>query len=302
VTARILDGKKTAKEIREELSVRVRALAERGATPRLAVVLVGEDPASKVYVGNKSRSAQEIGIDAFTREIAATVTQAELETIMASLASDPSIHGILLQLPLPSGLDPEPVVRLIPVEKDVDGLTPLSVGELARGTPRFIPCTPFGIVELLDRSGITISGKHVVIVGRSNLVGRPLANLLLMKGRRGDATVTVCHSRSEGLAEVTRQADILVAAIGKARFVTADMVKPGAVVVDVGINRIDDPATGKSRLVGDVDYEGAAQVAHAITPVPGGIGPMTVAMLLANTVLSAEFHARTGANTRLALS
>jgi methylenetetrahydrofolate dehydrogenase (NADP+)/methenyltetrahydrofolate cyclohydrolase len=302
VTARILDGKKTAKEIREELSVRVRALAERGAPPRLAVVLVGEDPASKVYVGNKSRSAQEIGIDAFTREIAATVTQAELEAIMASLASDPSIHGILLQLPLPSGLDPEPVVRLIPVEKDVDGLTPLSVGELARGTPRFIPCTPFGIVELLDRSGITISGKHVVIVGRSNLVGRPLANLLLMKGRRGDATVTVCHSRSERLAEVTRQADILVAAIGKARFVTADMVKPGAVVVDVGINRIDDPATGKSRLVGDVDYEGAAQVAHAITPVPGGIGPMTVAMLLANTVLSAEFHARTGANTRLALS
>ncbi|HET9886802.1 MAG TPA: bifunctional methylenetetrahydrofolate dehydrogenase/methenyltetrahydrofolate cyclohydrolase FolD [bacterium] len=301
MTARILDGKKAAKEIREELSVRVRALAERGSTPRLAVVLVGEDPASKVYVGNKSRSAQEIGIDAFTREIAATVTQAELETIVASLANDPSIHGILLQLPLPAGLDPEPVVRLIPPEKDVDGLTPLSVGELARGTPRFIPCTPFGVVELLDRSGITIPGKHVVIVGRSNLVGRPLANLLLMKGRRGDATVTVCHSRSEGLAEITRQADILVAAIGQARFVTAGMVKPGAVVVDVGINRIDDPATGKSRLTGDVDYEGAAQIAQAITPVPGGIGPMTVAMLLANTVLSAEFHARTGANTRLAL-
>jgi methylenetetrahydrofolate dehydrogenase (NADP+)/methenyltetrahydrofolate cyclohydrolase len=301
VTARILDGKKAAKEIREELSVRVRALAERGSTPRLAVVLVGEDPASKVYVGNKSRSAQEIGIDAFTREIAATVTQAELETIVASLANDPSIHGILLQLPLPAELDPEPVVRLIPPEKDVDGLTPLSVGELARGTPRFIPCTPFGVVELLDRSGITIPGKHVVIVGRSNLVGRPLANLLLMKGRRGDATVTVCHSRSERLADLTRSADILVAAIGKARFVTADMVKPGAIVVDVGINRIDDPATGKSRLVGDVDFEGAAQIAQAITPVPGGIGPMTVAMLLANTVLSAEFHARTGDNTRLAL-
>jgi len=282
--------------------VRVRALAERGTTPRLAVILVGEDPASKVYVGNKSRAAREIGIDAFTREIAATVTQGELEAIVESLANDPSIHGILLQLPLPAGLDAEPVVRRIPVEKDVDGLTPLSVGELARGTPRFIPCTPLGIVELLDRSGIAIPGKHVVIVGRSNLVGRPLANLLLMKGRRGDATVTVCHSRSERLHELTRQGDILVAAIGRARFVTADMVKPGAVVVDVGINRIDDPASGKSRLVGDVDYEGVAQVTQAITPVPGGIGPMTVAMLLANTVLSAEFHARTGANTRLALS
>ena len=301
MTARILDGKKTAKEIREELAVRVRALIERGCTPRLAVLLVGEDPASKVYVGNKSRAAQEIGIDAFTREISATVTQGELEAIVASLANDASIHGILLQLPLPAGLDAEPVVRAIPVEKDVDGLTPLSVGELARGTPRFVPCTPLGIVELLDRSGIAISGKHVVIVGRSNLVGRPLANLLLMKGRRGDATVTVCHSRSERLAELTRQGDILVAAIGRARFVTADMVKPGAVVVDVGINRIDDPATGKSRLVGDVDFEAAVQVAQAITPVPGGIGPMTVAMLLANTVQAAETHARTDDPTRLAL-
>lgn len=301
MTARILDGKKTAKEIRLELSVRVRALAERGAVPRLAVILVGEDPASKVYVGNKSRSAQEIGIDAFTREIAATVTQGELEAIVSSLANDPSIHGILLQLPLPGGLDPEPVVRKIPVEKDVDGLTPHSVGELARGTPRFVPCTPLGIVELLDRSAIAISGKHVVILGRSNLVGRPLANLLLMKGRRGDATVTVCHSRSERLTELTRQGDILVAAIGRAGFVTADMVKPGAVVIDVGINRVDDPASGKSRLVGDVDFEGAVQVAQAITPVPGGIGPMTVAMLLANTVQAAESYARIGDPTRLAL-
>ena len=301
MTARILDGKKTAKEIREELSVRVRALAERGAVPRLAVILVGEDPASKVYVGNKSRSAQEIGIDAFTREIAATVTQNELEAIVSSLANDASIHGILLQLPLPGGLDPEPIVRKIPVEKDVDGLTPLSVGELARGTPRFVPCTPLGIVELLDRSGIEISGKHVVILGRSNLVGRPLANLLLLKGRRGDATVTVCHSRSENLAELTGQGDILVAAIGRARFVTPDMVKPGAIVIDVGINRIDDPASGKSRLVGDVDFEGAVHVAQAITPVPGGIGPMTVAMLLANTVQAAETYARTGDPSRLAL-
>jgi methylenetetrahydrofolate dehydrogenase (NADP+)/methenyltetrahydrofolate cyclohydrolase len=301
VTAHILDGKRVAKEIREELALRVRALVERGVTPKLAVILVGEDPASKVYVGNKSRSAREIGIDAFTREVSATVTQGELETIVESLARDPSVHGILLQLPLPKGLDPEPVVRRIPVEKDVDGLTPLSVGELARGTPRFIPCTPYGIVELLDRSGVSIPGKHVVILGRSNLVGRPLANLLLMKGRRGDATVTVCHSRSENLAQLTRSGDILVAAIGRAQFVSADMVKPGAIVVDVGINRVDDPATGKSRLVGDVDFEGAAQIAQAITPVPGGIGPMTVAMLLANTVQAAESHARTGASTRLAV-
>jgi len=302
LTARILDGKKTAKEIRQELGTRVGALIGRGVTPRLAVILVGEDPASKVYVGNKSRSAREIGIDAFTREISASVSQGELEAIVQSLAHDPSVHGILLQLPLPKGLDPEPVVRCIPPDKDVDGLTPESVGELARGTPRFIPCTPFGIVELLHRSQVSIPGKHVVILGRSNLVGRPLANLLLMKGSRGDATVTVCHSRSTNLAELTRQGDILVAAIGQAEFVTQEMVKPGAIVVDVGINRVDDPAApGKSRLVGDVDFERASQVAEAITPVPGGIGPMTVAMLLVNTVQAAESHVRTGDPTRLAI-
>lgn len=301
MTARILDGKKTAKEIRQELSTRVAALVERGVTPRLAVILVGEDPASKVYVGNKSRSAREIGIDAFTREISASVTQGELEAIVESLARDVTVHGILLQLPLPNGLDAEPVVRRIPPEKDVDGLTPENVGELARGTPRFVPCTPFGIVELLHRSNVSLPGKHVVIVGRSNLVGRPLANLLLMKGPRGDATVTVCHSRSANLAALTQQADILVAAIGRAEFVTADMVKRGAVVVDVGINRVDDPAAGKSRLVGDVEFEGASKVAEAITPVPGGIGPMTVAMLLANTVQAAETHARIADPTRLAI-
>ncbi len=293
MTARLLDGKRAAAAIQNELAARVARLVELGAAPRLVVLLVGEDPASKVYVGNKNRQAKAVGIDARTRELPASLSQQELEAEVAELSRDPSVHGILLQLPLPGGLDPEPVIRLLAPEKDVDGLTPANAGELARGTPRFVPCTPAGVVELLDRGGIVLQGKHVVILGRSNLVGRPLASLLLLRGKRADASVTVVHSRSERLPEIVRTADVVVAAIGKARFVTREMVKPGAVVVDVGINRIEDSSRPSgSRLVGDVDFDGVAEVASAITPVPGGVGPMTVALLLVNTVQSAENHAR----------
>jgi len=292
MAGKILDGKETARRVREELVARVTKLKEAGVPPKLRVVLVGEDPASRVYVKNKGKSAREIGIDGDTVEVPATVSQAELERLLDDLGADATVHGILLQLPLPNGLDAERCVRRIPPEKDVDGLHPVNVGDLARGTPRFAPCTPYGVVELLERYDLPISGKHVVIVGRSNLVGRPLASLLLLKGDRGDATVTVAHSRSTDLPAICRQADILVAAIGRARMITRDMVKPGAVVVDVGINRIDDPTTPSGgRLVGDVDFDAVKDVASWITPVPGGVGPMTVAMLLANTVQAAEAHA-----------
>lgn len=292
--AQILDGKETAKQIRRELKGRVQALRDAGVAPRLVVLLVGEDPASQVYVRNKERLANRVGMDGETIRIDGNVAQSDLEAQVRALGEDPSVHGILVQLPLPRGLDPEGVIRSIPPEKDVDGLHPVNVGELARGTPRFAPCTPAGCIELLVRHDIEIAGKHVVIVGRSNLVGRPLASLLLLRGERGDASPTVCHSRSEGLADLVRRGDIVVAAVGRPNTITAEMVKPGAVVVDVGINRIDDPAAeGGSRLVGDVDYEPVAEVASWITPVPGGVGPMTIAMLLANTVEAAEAHAAT---------
>jgi methylenetetrahydrofolate dehydrogenase (NADP+)/methenyltetrahydrofolate cyclohydrolase len=295
VAAKILDGKRTAAHLRDELAGRVAQLRARGVAPKLVVVLVGEDPASQVYVRNKSRSAGKIGIDAETRELPATIEQRGLEKIVVDLGRDPSVHGILVQLPLPDGLDAERVIRCIPPGKDVDGLHPVNVGELARGTPHFAPCTPAGVIVLLHRYEIPIAGRHVVIVGRSNLVGRPLASLLLLKGPRGDASVTVCHSRSQGLADIVRAGDIVVAAVGRPNTITADMVRPGAAVVDVGMNRIDDPSTSSgSRLVGDVDYEPVSEVAEWITPVPGGVGPMTVALLLANTVQAAEEHASIG--------
>ena len=287
--ANILDGKATAAQVRGELAGRVEKLKAAGTTPRLVVLLVGEDPASQVYVRNKGRAARKIGMDAETREIPATVGQEELEALVEEVGRDPSVHGILVQLPLPGGLDEERVVRCIPPAKDVDGLHPVNVGDLARGTPRFAPCTPAGCIELLERAGVAVSGQHVVIVGRSNLVGRPLASLLLLKGARGDATVTVCHSRSRNLADIVRTGDIVVAAVGRPNTVTASMVKPGAVVVDVGINRVENP-DGSSRLVGDVDFAAVSEVASWITPVPGGVGPMTIAMLLANTVQAAEAH------------
>ena len=295
MTAQLLDGKRTAREVRGELKARVARLAGRWRAPRLVVVLVGDDPASQVYVRNKNRSAAKIGIDAETRQLPAATPQAVLEKLIDDLGADPGVDGILVQLPLPAGLDAERVIRRLPPEKDVDGLHPVNVGDLARGTPRFAPCTPAGVLEILARHGISVRGKHVVIVGRSNLVGRPLASLLLLKGEGGDATATVCHSRSERLAEIVRSGDIVVAAVGRPDTVTADMVKPGAVVVDVGINRIDDPTSEQgSRLVGDVDFEGVREVASWITPVPGGVGPMTVAMLLSNTVQAAEHRENVG--------
>lgn len=291
MAARILDGKATAAQVREALRERVARLAERSRPPRLVVLLVGEDPASQVYVKNKGAAARRIGIDAETRHLDASIPQGELEAQVEALGRDATVDGILVQLPLPGGLDAERVVRCIHPAKDVDGLHPANVGDLARGTPRFAPCTPAGVIELLDRHGVGIRGRHVVIVGRSNLVGRPLASLLLLKGERGDASVTVCHSRSQGLDALVRSGDIVVAAVGRAGTVTGNMVRPGAVVVDVGINRLEDPSTDKGyRLVGDVDYEPVREVASWITPVPGGVGPMTVAMLLANTVQAAEAH------------
>jgi len=293
MAAKILDGKATARAVREELAERIAKLAAATRAPRLVVVLVGEDPASQVYVRNKEKAALKIGIDAETRRLPATIAQAALEAEVDALAADDAVDGVLVQLPLPDGLDEERIVRRLPPEKDVDGLHPANVGDLARGAPRFIPCTPAGIVELLVRHGIRIPGKHVVIIGRSNLVGRPLASLLLRKGERGDATVTLCHSRTGDLPTIVRSGDIVVAAVGRPNVVTEEMVRPGAVVVDVGVNRVaDSNAPSGGKLVGDVDFGPVAEKASWITPVPGGVGPMTVAMLLANTVQAAENHGR----------
>jgi methylenetetrahydrofolate dehydrogenase (NADP+)/methenyltetrahydrofolate cyclohydrolase len=276
--ARILDGKATAKAVREEVRVGALALAERGAQPSLAVVLVGEDAASQVYVRNKDRAASEAGFRAQTIRLPADTGQAELEAEVARLNADDSVHGILVQLPLPSGLDSSRIVEMLDPRKDVDGLTPLNVAALVLGSEGHVPCTPAGCIEILDRHGIGLEGQHVVIVGRSMLVGKPLAQLCLAR----NATVTVCHSRTRDLAEVCRRADILVAAVGRARLIQGDWIRPGATVLDVGINRGED-----GKLVGDVDFQAARGIASAITPVPGGIGPMTIAMLLRNTLKAA---------------
>jgi len=279
----LLDGKKIAADVRAEVAVRVRSLVEQGGRPPgLAAVLVGDDPASHVYVRNKRRACQRVGIESRLYELPATTTTEELLNLIGELNADPSIHGILVQLPLPGHIDTRRVIEAIDPAKDVDGFHPFNYGLLAAGRPRFVPCTPLGIRRLLLAYEIEPRGKHVVIVGRSNLVGRPLALLLLQKGSQGDATVTVCHSRTPNLGGITRSADIVVVAIGRARFLKADMVRPGAVVIDVGINRVGD------RLVGDAAFEELCDRVAAITPVPGGVGPMTVAMLLHNTTLAAE--------------
>lgn len=281
-TARILDGKATAKAVREDVAARVAALVDKGVRPGLRVVLVGDDPASQVYVRNKDRAATEAGIDVDTVKLPATTTQAELLDVVARLNADDAVHGILVQLPLPDGLDEQAVVEALDPRKDVDGLHPENVAALAQGRPGLVPCTPAGCIELLDRDGFELEGRHVVIVGRSQLVGKPLAQLAL--GR--NATVTICHSRTRDLDAHCGRADVLVAAVGRAKLIQGGWVRPGVVVLDVGINRGED-----GKLVGDVDYEGAARKASAITPVPGGIGPMTIAMLLANTVLAAARQA-----------
>ncbi len=277
--AKILDGKACAAVVREGVAQRVAALRAQGVHPGLTVVLVGEDPASQVYVRNKDKAAQDAGFRVQTLRLPAGIAQGELEQRVRELGTDASVHGILVQLPLPRGLDATRVVRCIPPHKDVDGLTPPNVAALAMGEPGLFPCTPLGCVEILERHGIPLAGAEVVVIGRSMLVGKPFALLALER----HATVTVAHSRTQDLAAVCRRADILVAAVGKPRMVQGDWIKSGAVVLDVGINRRPD-----GTLCGDVDTEAAMARAGAITPVPGGIGPMTIAMLLSNTVLAAE--------------
>jgi methylenetetrahydrofolate dehydrogenase (NADP+)/methenyltetrahydrofolate cyclohydrolase len=290
VSARVLDGTAIAREIREEIRNQVAQLVAQGVTPGLAVVIVGDDPASQVYVRNKGEACRAAGMHSDTIRLPADTSEAELLATVDRLNADHRIHGFLVQLPLPPQIDSEKVLHRISPAKDVDGFHPMNVGKLAVGDPSaFRPATPYGVQQMLIRSGIETRGAHAVIVGRSNIVGKPMANLLLLDGPGGNATVTVCHSRSRDLASITRGADILVVAIGKPRFVTAPMVKPGAVVVDVGINRVADADDPKGYvIVGDVDYGPVSEVAGAITPVPGGVGKMTIAMLLANTLQAAK--------------
>ncbi|MCX6897597.1 MAG: bifunctional 5,10-methylene-tetrahydrofolate dehydrogenase/5,10-methylene-tetrahydrofolate cyclohydrolase [Verrucomicrobia bacterium] len=283
--AELIDGRLIAAQIHDETRAEVARLRERGITPGLAVVLVGEDPASKVYVANKEKMARELGFYSVLKQMPATTSEAALLAEIDALNADPRIHGVLVQSPLPKPLREETMWERIAPAKDVDGFHPMNLGRLAVGQPCLVACTPAGVIEMLVRSGVTIAGKNAVIVGRSIRVGRPLQLLLSLKSRTGDATVTVCHSRTPDIAHFTRQADILIAAIGQARFVKAGMVKPGAVVIDVGINAVPD-ATKKSgsRLVGDVDFDAVKEVASKISPVPGGVGPLTIAMLMKNTV------------------
>lgn len=278
MAAQLLDGKAMSAELREELALRVQRLKGKGVTPGLAVILVGDDPASQIYVKNKELGCQQVSIHSVTIRLPETASQAELEAQIDKLNADASIHGILVQLPLPQGLDEAAALARILPEKDVDGFHLLNAGKLFTGQQGVVACTPKGAMEMLHRTGIDLSGKEAVVVGRSNIVGKPMAMLLLQE----NATVTICHSRTANLAEHTRRADVLVAAVGKPRFITADMVKPGAVVIDVGINRVD------GKVVGDVDFDAVREVASWITPVPGGVGRMTITMLLANTIEAAE--------------
>ncbi len=286
MTARIIDGVALAKTIRGEVAAEVAKMKGSGRKPGLAVVLVGEDPASAVYVRSKGRACEEAGMHSVTIRLPVETSEAELLATVDRLNNDPAIHGILVQLPLPKHINSEKVLHRIDPAKDVDGFHPMNVGKLVTGDKTaFRPATPYGVQQMLIREGIETRGANVVIVGRSNIVGKPMANLLIQQGPGGDATVTVCHSKTRDLPAVARTADILIAAIGKAEFVTADMVRPGAVVIDVGINRVDDASQAKGyRLTGDVAYGPVSGVASAITPVPGGVGPMTIAMLLKNTL------------------
>jgi len=289
MSAKIIDGKAIAAEIQEELKERISTLVNEGRRPGLAVILVGDNPASKVYVGMKEKTSAGLGFYSTAHRLGKETTQEELLELVSQLNDDERIHGILVQLPLPEHIDEKLVIESISPAKDVDGLHPLNMGKLVIGLDCFRPCTPAGVQELLVRSGVELKGKHVVIVGRSNIVGKPLAVMLMQKARGADATVTVAHSRTNNLPEVVRSADILVAAIGRAEMIPGDWIKPGAVVIDVGTNRVDDPSARRGyRLVGDVHFSSASQVASMITPVPGGVGPMTIVMLMANTVASAE--------------
>ncbi|MFC1962578.1 bifunctional 5,10-methylenetetrahydrofolate dehydrogenase/5,10-methenyltetrahydrofolate cyclohydrolase [Chloroflexota bacterium] len=289
MTATIIDGNQVAAEIRQELKARVEKLGREGVVPGLAVILVGEDPASISYVTSKAKGAGEIGVHEETIRLPASVSEEEVIQTVQRLNNDPKFHGLLVQLPLPKHIDEKRVSHTIAAEKDVDAFLPVSVGKLLIGEPDFLPCTPHGVQQLLIRSGNDPSGKHVVICGRSNIVGKPLMAMLIQKQKGANATVTMCHTGTRDMAHFTRQADILIAAAGSPYIIKADMVKEGAVVIDVGVNRIPDE-TRKSgfRLAGDVDFEAVKEKASFITPVPGGVGPMTVTMLLMNTVVAAE--------------
>ena len=288
MTAKILDGKAIAKQIQAEIKTEVAAFVEQsGVTPTLAAVLVGEDPASQVYVRNKERACKRAGLNSQLHRMSSDSTTEQVLAKVNALNDDPSVHGILVQLPLPEQVDSLLVLDAVDWRKDVDAFHPTNVGLISQGRPRFLPCTPHGIVQMLHRSGVTTEGKNVCVIGRSDIVGKPMALMLVqrssaMGSEMANATVTMCHSRTPDLPSVTRQADIVIAAVGRANFVTADMVKPGAVVVDVGINRTDDG------LVGDVDFEAVSEIASWITPVPGGVGPLTVTMLLRNTFSAAK--------------
>lgn len=282
MTARIIDGKSIAKELRESLAPRVAALKEQGITPGLTVIVVGDDPASAIYVRNKERACVKLGMNSQVLRFPAETTQEEILNTVRLLNQEDSVHGILVQLPLPRHIDEQAVLRAIDPDKDVDGFHAMNAGRLMNGEPGFVACTPKGVMRLLEVSGVELDGKNAVVVGRSNIVGKPMALLLLQK----NCTVTIAHSHTKDLAAVTRSADILVVAVGRAGFITGDMIKPGAAVMDVGINRVD------GKVMGDVDFESAKEVASCITPVPGGVGAMTIAMLMENTVEAAENYAR----------
>ncbi len=286
--ALLLDGKQLAQTMQAEIAAESEAFAQKhGVRPGLAAVLVGENPASQVYVRNKRKACEQRGLVSWLHTLPAETTQQQLLALIDQLNADPAVHGILVQLPLPRQIREADVIRAVSPVKDVDGFGPESLGLLAAGYPRYLPCTPHGIQQLLVRNNIDVDGRHVVIVGRSNIVGKPLALILMQKAPGANATVTVCHSRSRNLAELTRQADVVVVAIGVAHFLTANMVRPGAAVIDVGMNRLPD-----GKLVGDVDYAAVREVASAITPVPGGVGPMTITMLLYNTLRAAQLQVR----------
>ena len=289
MTARILDGKIIAQEIRAEIKAEVAALKPRGVIPGLGVLLVGDDPASRSYVTGKERACEETGIFSMEKLLPATASRTEILDAVRSFNEDSRIDGILVQCPLPDGSMERDAIGTIVPAKDVDGLHPVSIGRMMLGLPTFLPCTPHGVLQILKRSGIPTAGAHVVVIGRSNLVGRPLANLLSLKSELGNATVTMCHTRTKDIGSFTRQADIVVAAAGHPRTVTAEMIREGAVVIDVGVNRVEDPSKKSGfRLIGDVDFDTVKEKASAITPVPGGVGPMTITMLLYNTVASAK--------------
>ncbi len=288
--ANIIDGRKLAAGLRAQIAAGVAELkAEKGVAPGLAVILVGDNPASVSYVTAKERACADVGIVSRELRLAADVPEEELLARIAELNRDPAIHGILVQLPLPKGLSEKKVIYAIAPEKDVDGFTPVNVGKMLIGDDCFLPCTPHGILKLVEAAGMDVSGKHVVVIGRSNIVGKPVAALFARKGRGANATVTLCHTGTIDIARHTREADVVVVAAGRPKTLTGDMLKPGAVVIDVGVNRVPDPSATKGyRLVGDADFESCAAVASAITPVPGGVGPMTITMLLWNTLESAR--------------